>query len=330
MKEKSVVFGLGNEFNWAKEKIFDRFDVIGFSDNDLSKSSGIYMELFIAPDDLNKVEFDRVIICSRKYYDDIKIQLIEMGIEYEKIVGLECIDTFQDEMDYLEIVSDIDRYKACEQDELFCLRKDQLWLITSDRNTNAASPSHHYFAQDIWGARKIYMNRPEKHFDIGSRLDGFIAHLLVFMDVYYIDVRPLPFSIPHLQYVHGDATNLGSISDSSIESLSCFHALEHFGLGRYGDSIDPKGYIKAAQEMVRVLKPGGKLYIGVPVGPCNKLVFNAHRIFSIRSLISLFCDLRLNDLALISPDGYEERCINEDEYSCIKEFSCGLFEFVKP
>ena len=179
------------------------------------------------------------------------------------------------------------------------------------------------------GGAKVFQNNPQEHYDIGSRLDGFIAHLLVFREVRYIDIRPLPYEIPGLHFVQADAVRLNNIEDNSVESLSSFHALEHFGLGRYGDEIDPEAYKRAAENMVIVLAPKGHLYIGVPVGPVDKLFFNAHRIFSIRTVLALFEKLKLNDIAIVGPTGVAAKQIHKEEYNQIKEFSCGLFEFVK-
>src|SRR5262245_17992472 len=49
----------------------------------------------------------------------------------------------------------------------------------------------HYFHQDLWAARKICQARPARHVDIGSRIDGFVAHVLTFMPVEVIDIRPM-------------------------------------------------------------------------------------------------------------------------------------------
>ena len=56
-------------------------------------------------------------------------------------------------------------------------------------------------------------------------------------------------------------------------SISSF---DHDGLGRYGDPVDPKGDIKAMQEAQALLKPGGLMFLTVPVGP-DILVWNLHR-----------------------------------------------------
>ncbi len=53
----------------------------------------------------------------------------------------------------------------------------------------------HYFHQDLWAAKKIFKRRPMTHVDIGSRVDGFVAHLLVFMPVTAVDIRYLDSNI---------------------------------------------------------------------------------------------------------------------------------------
>lgn len=48
-----------------------------------------------------------------------------------------------------------------------------------------------YFWQDLWAARHICSDNPTVHYDIGSRIDGFIGHLCSFReDIVLIDVRP--------------------------------------------------------------------------------------------------------------------------------------------
>lgn len=42
-----------------------------------------------------------------------------------------------------------------------------------------AGEAGHYFWQDVWAARHLFLNRIKMHIDVGSRLDGFIAHILL-------------------------------------------------------------------------------------------------------------------------------------------------------
>lgn len=57
-----------------------------------------------------------------------------------------------------------------------------------------------------------------------------------------------------------------------------FSSYEHDGLGRYGDPVDPWGDIWDVRRITCFVKPGGLLYLGVPMGP-DQVVWNAHRIY---------------------------------------------------
>jgi len=60
-----------------------------------------------------------------------------------------------------------------------------------------------------------------------------------------------------------------------------FSSLEHSGLGRYGDSLNPWGDILAVARARCLTKPGGHLVIAVPYsGKRDSVIFNAHRIYS--------------------------------------------------
>jgi len=67
-------------------------------------------------------------------------------------------------------------------------------------------------------------------------------------------------------------------SDRVYDIIISFSSIEHSGLGRYGDDIDPSGDLKAMQAFYAHLIPGGLLLLGVPVGK-DALVWNAHRIY---------------------------------------------------
>ncbi|VDN50097.1 unnamed protein product [Dracunculus medinensis] len=70
--------------------------------------------------------------------------------------------------------------------------------------------------------------------------------------------------------------------------------IEHSGLGRYGDPIDPFGDIREIHKIRCLLKPGGILHLGLPVGR-DSLVFNAHRIYGQLRLAMLFEGFKLID-----------------------------------
>lgn len=189
--------------------------------------------------------------------------------------------------------------------------------------------------QDIWFAQKIYKASPEEHFDIGSRIDGFISHLLAMeQKVTLIDIRPLHISIKNLNFICADATNLTDIPNDSISSLSTLHAIEHFGLGRYGDTIDPEACFKVLQTFNRILKPGGMLYLSVPCQNHNELQFNAHRIFNPITIIKELYKFELLEFSyihnyIITAVSLQNGNIPNEIIQNLPNYCCGMFIFEK-
>lgn len=63
-----------------------------------------------------------------------------------------------------------------------------------------------------------------------------------------------------------------------FDVLLSISSFEHDGLGRYGDPINPRGDFLAMDRAKRMLKPGGLLFLAVPVGR-DLLAWNAHRVY---------------------------------------------------
>lgn len=199
--------------------------------------------------------------------------------------------------------------------------------ILVDFDERAGSAAGHYFHQDLWAARKVFEQRPLRHFDVGSRVDGFVAHLLTFMPVTAVDIRPLTSSIAGLTFVRSDATTLSAFPDASLASLSCLHAAEHFGLGRYGDPVDPSACFTLMTALARVLATSGRLYFSVPIGR-ERLEFNAHRVFGPATIISAFSNLQLVSFSAVNDAGDLEPDTDPKRYYD-STYACGLFEFTK-
>jgi SAM-dependent methyltransferase len=204
----------------------------------------------------------------------------------------------------------------------------ELYPVLDDKSAEAGAASGVYFHQDLWAARKVCDRRPPRHLDVGSRIDGFVAHLLTFMPVEVVDIRPLTSDVSGLRFVQEDGTTLETIPTASVESVSSLHAVEHFGLGRYGDPIDPDATFAAMRALARVLKPGGYLYFAVPIGR-ERVVFNAHRVFAPATVISNMDELTLESFAAIDDSGRLHDPAKPGDYTNA-DYSCGLFEFRKP
>ncbi len=188
-----------------------------------------------------------------------------------------------------------------------------------------------YFWQDLWVSQMIVKSGIKNHFDIGSRVDGFIAHLLAAnIDVTMIDVREFPNKIKHLHTIVDDATNLTQIPDDSIASMSALCSLEHFGLGRYGDPVDPEACFKCFNNIQKKLKKNGRLYISVPVGK-ERVEFNAHRIFYAATIKDEFSMLCLKEFSCATEAGIEYNVdIHKYDYDLHDgEYRYGLFLFEK-
>ena len=209
----------------------------------------------------------------------------------------------------------------------FPIRLSSLFPVLADRYESAGNGKGHYFFQDLHVASMLFKEKPSSHVDIGSRLDGFIAHLLVFMKITYVDIRKLPIELANLTFQEGSIVEL-PFRDDEINSLSCLHVLEHIGLGRYGDPVDPAGHIKAAKELQRVVAPKGKLYVSMPVGK-ERLCYDAHRIFNPNSVLKLFDGMKLLELYLIDDQGEKVTLQNNFVAAEKCDYGCGIFIFEK-
>lgn len=206
-------------------------------------------------------------------------------------------------------------------------RLAELWPVLIDY-AEPAGIVDYYFHQDLWAARKIYARRPGAHVDVGSRVDGFISHLLVFMPVSYVDVRPLK-GVLGLTVVQEDATTMTGFGPGTIDSLSSLNAAEHFGLGRYGDPIDPEACFTFMHSLARALKPGGRLYFATPIGR-ERVQFNAHRIFALETILEHFADLKLVSFSYVDAEGTMWEDVPLESYiRPDQSFACGLFEFTR-
>lgn len=225
---------------------------------------------------------------------------------------------------------DMRHYQALNKRESFKVNEKVLWPIINEKFEDAGIIQN-YFWQDLWAAKLIFNNRPKVHYDIGSRLDGFIAHILAMnIPVKMIDIRPFPLEIDGLETIVDDATYLSEFEDNSIKSLSALCSLEHFGLGRYGDPIDPEACFKCFSAIQRKLKQGGHLYLSVPVGR-ERLEFNAHRVFYAGTIVDQFSSLGLEEYSCVSQGDieYHVDIHKYDNDAHNGEWRYGLFHFVK-
>lgn len=205
-----------------------------------------------------------------------------------------------------------------------------------DRYEEGGTTRSEYFWQDLLVARWICGAKPSRHVDVGSRVDGFVAHVASFRDIEVFDVRPISSHIPGVVFRQADLMCCDSLPDADggyCDSLSCLHALEHFGLGRYGDPIDPLGYARGITNMATLLQPGGTFYLSMPIGQ-ERVEFNANWVFNPGRIIQLVerQGLALKQLTIVGAGGtVEEVFVTPEKLQSLAQatYNLGIFVFTK-
>jgi len=195
--------------------------------------------------------------------------------------------------------------------------------------TKKTSFDRHYIYHTAWAARILSKTKPKKHIDISSSL-YFSSIVSAFTPIDFYDYRPPELKLSNLNVGKADLFSL-PFKNESISSLSCMHTIEHIGLGRYGDPLDPEGDLKAIKELIRVLSPGGSFLFVVPIGGKPKIMFNAHRIYTCEQILQYFSQLKPKEFSLI-PEKAEDGGLITDPSSKIlakQSYACGCFWFIK-
>ena len=208
-----------------------------------------------------------------------------------------------------------------------------LFPILDERFKEGGSANGHYFHQDLLVAQRIFEINPIIHLDIGSRVDGFVAHVAAFRKIEVLDLRPTKAQVENIFFKTANIMKFDDALLNYCDSLSCLHALEHFGLGRYNDPIQFDGYLDALDSMHKILKQGGKFFLSVPIGK-QRVEFNAHRVFSMRYLLRLFKDkYNIDHFSFVDDKGHLHKNIEinnegiDKNFDC--HFGCAIFEMTK-
>jgi SAM-dependent methyltransferase len=178
-----------------------------------------------------------------------------------------------------------------------------------------------YFYQDCWGVEKICQIKPMRHVDVGSSVKT-MAILSRWVPVTFLDIRRPDLTLEGLDCREGNILELPFPSES-LDCVSSLCVVEHIGLGRYGDALDPFGSEKAIAELKRVVRPGGHLIFSVPVDDANQVCFNAHRTFTRDAVLGLMAGFTLKE------EKYIYGRMLTDSYQSASGFGTGLYHFQK-
>ncbi len=326
-------------------------EVIGFIET--RKSKEYYMQKPVYDSKEIPEEYDYIIVANT-YSDEIYDLCLKRNMDLSKFIFLfaiksrvGCIDLsvlrevlgeinynkYCAEFDLFResfLMEDVAKYQTMNVRPNFQIQEQYMWPVISSKY-ECAGVLGNYFLQDLWAAKQVIRSGIKSHFDIGSRLDYFVAHLLAAdIEVTMIDVREFPGEVENLHTIVDDATSLRQLQDNSIESMSALCSLEHFGLGRYGDPVDPEACFKCFANIQKKLKVGGRLYISLPIGK-ERVEFNAHRVFYAETVITCFDALELIEFSCACEDKieYNVNIHKYDEDTHNGEYRYGLFTFIK-
>ena len=213
--------------------------------------------------------------------------------------------------------------------------KMNLMPCLHDRYEEGGTTKSEYFWQDLLVARWIFDAKPLRHIDIGSRVDGFVAHVASYREIEVFDVRPITSVIPGIVFRQADFMQPDTTFPTAgyCDSISCLHAIEHFGLGRYGDPINVQGYERGLANMAYLLKPGGRFYLSTAIG-IERVEFNANRVFAPRTIIACAqaSALQLQQLIVIGAGGtvrHLQASQGAIDELALAHYNLGIFVFIK-
>jgi len=204
--------------------------------------------------------------------------------------------------------------------------------VLGEFTAQAGTAKGHYFHQDLLVATYIFEAKPTRHIDIGSRIDGFVAHVASFREIEVLDVRELQQAgHENIKFIQADLMIDDASRHEIADSVSCLHAIEHFGLGRYGDAIDPNGHRAGFENIVKVLKDAGTLYISFPIGTATRVHFNAHRVFHPREIFTWVGQdmLELIRFDFVDDSGRLHKKFPLMDRTPFVTYGCGIYTFRK-
>ena len=253
--------------------------------------------------------------------------------ELVKIPFFNAINSFVVKVrSYLNFKSDFNKFKKST-----LLRESRFILDWNDRNPrlydkiNYIPFDPHYIYHPAWAARVLAKTKPKFHIDISSIF--YIATTIsAFIPIKFYEYRHSSVNLSGLTLENIDLLKL-PFKDKEVKSISCMHVIEHLGLGRYGDPIDPDSDLKAIDELKRVLAPKGNLLFVVPVG-IPKIKFNSLRVYSYSQVTNYFSELKLKEFVLITDNSeyftglqynVNKNIVNQQNYGC----GCFWFQRIK-
>lgn len=142
-----------------------------------------------------------------------------------------------------------------------------------------------YVLECIFASQMLHEVKPKKILDVGSyRLFTIGLCAAYESNVTLLEIRDIPDELAGSETrIIGDVKDV-ELPESCFDVVVSLCALEHFGLGKYGEEFDIDADIKAIRNIKKCLKPGGRFIFTTTVGDKAAIWFNAHRIYSLKML----------------------------------------------
>ena len=209
-------------------------------------------------------------------------------------------------------------------------RIDFFLPILGEHKENNSNFDKHYFYQETTVSSYIFNDNPNKHVDVGSRLSGFIGNVASYRKIEFFDLRPANINHNNIVFKNLDLLNLNDEYSNYTDSLSCLYVLEHIGLGRYGDRVNPSGSKIGYDNLIKMLKSKGKLYIAIPIANKSKTYFNAHKVFEPSEIINWNTNVTLDKFDYVDDNGkyHNNKSLNDSELHNLN-YGCGIYTFIK-
>jgi hypothetical protein len=148
-------------------------------------------------------------------------------------------------------------------------------------------------------------------YPIAGKEVGIIGSQLPFYECVVLAYGGYPITVEYNKIVSEDAriTTLTveefNANPRKFDVILSISSIEHDGLGRYGDPINPNGDLEFMAKAKTLLKEDGHMILAVPVGR-DALAWNAHRIYG-----QLRFPLLINEWNLIDSFGFSEKDFTE-------------------
>ncbi|KAI1697559.1 hypothetical protein DdX_18446 [Ditylenchus destructor] len=152
-------------------------------------------------------------------------------------------------------------------------------------------------------ADSISVHHATKHHDIVGKVGAVIGSLTPWVEVlclmngaehlFTVDYQKVDIGHPNVSFIHAlDLVKGRDMYFEAFDFVVSYSSIEHSGLGRYGDPIDPIGDLREMQKVRCIFKPGGLFFFSVPHG-LDTTGFNCHRSYGRIRLAMMFAGFEL-------------------------------------